>query len=148
MIWQLSDRELKIGKTLVMGVLNVTPDSFSDGGRFAVVDKALAQAEAIISAGADILDIGGESSRPGVTPVPEQEELDRVMPILEGLKNRDALISKHGSLVDRRQKAGVIHDLAAAKSSIPERDIRGQLVAFAAETVADPGADAGMAQQL
>jgi dihydropteroate synthase len=68
-----------------MGILNVTPDSFSDGGRFAAVDDALAQAERMISQGADILDVGGESTRPGARPVAETEELDRVIPIVEAL---------------------------------------------------------------
>ncbi len=68
-----------------MGVLNVTPDSFSDGGRFAAPDAALAHAEAMIAQGADWLDIGGESTRPGAQPVPESEELGRVLPVVEAL---------------------------------------------------------------
>jgi dihydropteroate synthase len=70
----------------VMGVLNVTPDSFSDGGRFAEPDAARAQARALVAAGADWLDVGGESTRPGAAPVPEQVELDRVLPIIEALR--------------------------------------------------------------
>ena len=76
---------LREPRTLVMGVLNVTPDSFSDGGRWLARDAALAHARAMIEAGADLIDIGGESTRPGAEPVPEQEELDRVMPVLEAL---------------------------------------------------------------
>ena len=68
-----------------MGILNVTPDSFSDGGRFAARDDALRQAERMVREGADILDIGGESTRPGAPPVPLAEELARVMPIVEAL---------------------------------------------------------------
>jgi dihydropteroate synthase len=68
-----------------MGILNVTPDSFSDGGRFATLDHALAQAELLVAQGADILDIGGESTRPGSAPVGEAEELDRVIPVVEAL---------------------------------------------------------------
>ncbi|MFD2369680.1 dihydropteroate synthase [Brevibacillus sp. GCM10020057] len=72
-------------RTLVMGILNVTPDSFSDGGRFVDLDQALAQARAMVEAGADIIDIGGESTRPGATPVDETEELDRVLPVIRRL---------------------------------------------------------------
>lgn len=74
---------MPLDRPLVMGVLNVTPDSFSDGGRHAGVAAALAHARAMVAAGADIIDIGGESTRPGAEPVPEQEELDRVIPVLE-----------------------------------------------------------------
>ncbi len=69
----------------VMGILNVTPDSFSDGGAFNFVEAALAHAEAMIRDGADIVDIGGESTRPGSTPVSMQAELDRVIPVIEAL---------------------------------------------------------------
>lgn len=68
-----------------MGVLNVTPDSFSDGGRFAARDAALAQARRMVAEGAAIVDVGGESTRPGAQPVSVQEELDRVMPVIESL---------------------------------------------------------------
>ncbi|TGG94315.1 dihydropteroate synthase [Natronospirillum operosum] len=71
-----------------MGVLNVTPDSFSDGGRFHAPDQALDQAAQMVAAGVDIVDIGGESTRPGAAPVSEQQELDRVLPVLEGLRQR------------------------------------------------------------
>ena len=72
-------------RTLVMGVVNVTPDSFSDGGRFLRVDDAVAQGLRLAAEGADYLDIGGESSRPGAEEVGEQEELDRVAPVIERL---------------------------------------------------------------
>ncbi|MDB5482991.1 MAG: dihydropteroate synthase [Caulobacteraceae bacterium] len=73
---------------LVMGILNVTPDSFSDGGRFTMLDDAVARAARMIADGADILDIGGESTRPGATPVGEVEELSRVIPVIEALAAR------------------------------------------------------------
>ncbi|GLK74233.1 dihydropteroate synthase [Ancylobacter dichloromethanicus] len=73
------------GRTLVMGILNVTPDSFSDGGRSAVLDDALANAHRLVAEGADILDIGGESTRPGHTPVPAEEEMARVLPAVKAL---------------------------------------------------------------
>lgn len=72
-------------RPLVMGVVNVTPDSFSDGGRFIEPDEALAQALRLVDEGADILDIGGESTRPGAQPVEEAEELARVIPVIERL---------------------------------------------------------------
>ena len=79
---------------LIMGILNVTPDSFSDGGRFSCADAALSQALTLVDEGADIIDIGGESTRPGADKVAEQEELDRVIPIIERLaKESDVAIS-------------------------------------------------------
>lgn len=74
-------------RPLVMGILNVTPDSFSDGGQFHSLDLALSHAEQMIAEGVDIIDIGGESTRPGVPPVPADEELRRVMPILYALRD-------------------------------------------------------------
>ncbi|WIJ26830.1 dihydropteroate synthase [Devosia sp. RR2S18] len=77
---------LQLGRrALVMGILNVTPDSFSDGGQHNLVESAVAHAQAMIAEGADILDIGGESTRPGAEPVGTQEELDRVMPVIDAL---------------------------------------------------------------
>lgn len=73
-------------KPLVMGILNATPDSFSDGGKFRTASDAIIQAELMIKSGADLIDIGGESTRPGATPISLQEELDRVLPIIEALK--------------------------------------------------------------
>jgi len=69
-----------------MGVLNVTPDSFSDGGRFASVETAVAQARRMIEAGADLIDVGGESTRPGAVPVAEDVELDRVLPVIAAIR--------------------------------------------------------------
>jgi dihydropteroate synthase len=73
------------GQTLVMGVVNVTPDSFSDGGRFLAPDRAVRHALELVAAGADLLDVGGESTRPGAEPVGEAEELERVLPVIEGI---------------------------------------------------------------
>ena len=78
---------------VVMGILNVTPDSFSDGGQYAGRDAALRHAEQLIAEGAEMIDVGGESSRPGSEPLSLQEELDRVMPVLEGLKGAPVGIS-------------------------------------------------------
>jgi len=73
-------------RALVMGILNVTPDSFSDGGRHNRVEAALAHARLMLAEGADIIDIGGESTRPGAEPVGVQEELDRVMPVIDAIR--------------------------------------------------------------
>jgi dihydropteroate synthase len=75
-------------RVLVMGVLNVTPDSFSDGGKYADLEGAVSRALEIEAEGADILDVGGESTRPGATPVSAEEELGRVMPVIEALRGR------------------------------------------------------------
>lgn len=72
----------------IMGILNVTPDSFSDGGQFKALDAALFHAQKMLNAGADILDIGGESTRPGALDVCEEEELSRVVPVIEGIRAR------------------------------------------------------------
>jgi dihydropteroate synthase len=84
MFWQTTRFRIDLAQPKVMGIVNVTPDSFSDGGRFADTRSALARCEQLLSEGADILDIGGESSRPGAQPVGVAEELDRVLPVLEG----------------------------------------------------------------
>ena len=76
------------GRVLIMGILNVTPDSFSDGGRFLSPDAAVERALAMEKEGADIIDVGGESSRPGADPVPVEEELRRVLPVLERLRGK------------------------------------------------------------
>ena len=78
-------------RTLIMGIVNVTPDSFSDGGHFFSPDRAMAQAMRMAEEGADILDIGGESTRPFSDPVSESEEMDRVLPVIEGLASRVAI---------------------------------------------------------
>ncbi len=79
------DRDLDLGRVAVMGVLNVTPDSFSDGGLWLDPQKAVAHGLEMVSAGAGIIDVGGESTRPGAEPVDEQEELRRVLPVVEAL---------------------------------------------------------------
>ena len=87
--WRLGRRSLPWGaRTLVMGVLNVTPDSFSDGGRFFDRARALEHAERLVAEGADILDIGGESTRPGSLDVDAEEEARRVVPVVEALAGR------------------------------------------------------------
>ncbi len=80
------DLPLRPHQPLLMGILNLTPDSFSDGGRFHSVDQALAQAMLLVEEGADILDLGAESSRPGASPVSVEEELARLLPVPSPLR--------------------------------------------------------------
>ena len=80
---KIGNREFDVtNRTYIMGILNVTPDSFSDGGKWNTMDHALKHAEAMIADGADILDVGGESTRPGHTPVSAEEEAARVVPVI------------------------------------------------------------------
>ncbi len=88
-IWKTSQREFDLSERVrVMAILNVTPDSFSDGGKFSTFGDALRQAEQHVIEGADMLDVGGESTRPGGQPVDPREEIDRVVPVIEELKRR------------------------------------------------------------
>jgi dihydropteroate synthase len=91
--WQCGRFALRLERVHVMGVLNVTPDSFSDGGRYAALDAALAQAQALVEQGADILDVGGESTRPGAAPVPPEVERERVLPLLRELRGLPVPVS-------------------------------------------------------
>jgi dihydropteroate synthase len=88
-LWKLKNRELQLGdRTLIMGILNVTPDSFSDGGRYVEPDQAYARALQLEEEGADILDIGAESTRPGSSRITETEELRRLVPVLRRLRDK------------------------------------------------------------
>jgi len=94
--WNIGARTLELGRrTLIMGVVNVTPDSFSDGGMFIDAEKAVVRAEQLLDEGANIIDIGGESTRPGSAVVSEEEERRRVLPVIRDLKRRriDAVVS-------------------------------------------------------
>lgn len=84
--WRIREGEIPLDRPCILGVLNVTPDSFSDGGRFATVEAAVAHARRLVAEGADMLDVGGESTRPGADPVPADEEMRRVLPVLERLR--------------------------------------------------------------
>ncbi|MGQ9634609.1 MAG: dihydropteroate synthase [Bryobacteraceae bacterium] len=91
-VWRLKDRELQLGdRTLLMGILNVTPDSFSDGGKFLDPDRAFARAVEMEEEGADIIDVGAESTRPGSTRISENEELRRLVPVLKRLRGKLAV---------------------------------------------------------
>ena len=116
-------RVLELSEPAVMGVLNVTPDSFSDGGRFVDADAALAQAERMAEEGAAIIDIGGESTRPGAAPVPADEQLRRVLPVLErlGAAGLPALLSVDTSSAAVMRQAGaagahMINDVRALRA--------------------------------
>jgi dihydropteroate synthase len=86
--WSICGKDILINRTLIMGVLNVTPDSFSDGDQFASPEKAIAHAEQMVADGADFIDVGGESTRPGSSVVGPEEELQRVLPVIRGLVKR------------------------------------------------------------
>lgn len=110
-------RVLDLARTHVMGILNVTPDSFSDGGRFSQLDAALRHAEAMVAAGATLIDVGGESTRPGARAVSPLEELERVAPIVERIhRELDVIISVDTSTPavmreTARLGAGLINDV-------------------------------------
>ncbi len=113
----IRDRRCDWGdRTYIMGVLNVTPDSFSDGGKFQTVAAAIAQAVSMVSAGADLLDIGGESTKPGATPVDERTELERVLPVIEGIR-RHADTERIPISIDTT-KASVAHAAVRAGADI------------------------------
>jgi dihydropteroate synthase len=109
--WRCREREIAVGeRTLVMGIVNVTPDSFSDGGMFEDAEAAMKHGLGLLEEGADVLDVGGESTRPGSDPVGVDEEVSRVLPVLEGLRREapEALLS-----VDTRKAAVASEALAA-----------------------------------
>ena len=120
LLWVCRDREVRLERTFIMGVLNVTPDSFSDGGAYADPDRAIARGLALEAEGADILDIGGESTRPGAAPVAEEEELRRVMPVLTALAQRTRCLlsvdTRHAAVARAALAAGahIINDVSAA----------------------------------
>lgn len=108
-------------RTLLMGILNVTPDSFSDGGQFIDKDTAVAHALQMVDEGADIIDVGGESTRPGAPPVPEDEELRRVVPVVETLTEElhiPVSVDTYKSNVARRcleAGAAIVNDISALR---------------------------------
>jgi len=104
-------------RTAVMGILNVTPDSFHDGGQYDALEDAVARAEAMIDAGVDVIDVGGESTRPGSDPVSVDEELDRVLPVIEEIADLDAMLSvdtRRAAVADATLEAGadIINDVS------------------------------------
>ena len=114
-------KSLDLTRTQVMGILNVTPDSFSDGGLFVSVPEALKQARQMLHEGATLIDVGGESTRPGATDVSVQEELDRVIPVIEAInKELDVIVSIDSSKPEVMKQAasagaGLINDVRALR---------------------------------
>src|SRR5258708_21389798 len=116
--WKLKNREIRLGdRTLILGVLNVTPDSFSDGGKYLEPDRAFAKAIELEEAGADILDIGAESTRPGSSRISASDELHRLVPVLKRL----------------REKVGIPISVDTYKAEVAERAIE-----LGAEIINDP----------
>ena len=108
--WQCGNRELALARPRIMGVLNVTPDSFSDGGAFKDVDDAVSHGLALLDAGADIIDVGGESTRPGFTAVSPDDEAKRVVPVVRALLDEGALVSidtRHAAVARMCVRLGV-----------------------------------------
>ena len=124
--------ELSLERPLVMGVLNVTPDSFSDGGRYFGHERAIARARAMVEEGADLIDIGGESTRPGAAPVSEDEELRRVLPVIEALHAAPVPLS-----VDTRRPRVMRAALAAGAAMV--NDVGALRAPGALEAVAPGG---------
>lgn len=134
--WRLPDGELELGaRTFIMGVVNVTPDSFSDGGRFFSPDEAVAHGLKLAAEGADILDVGGESARPGSDSISCEEEIKRVIPVISALKSRtDAVISidtQKAEVAKSAIEAGaqIINDISALRTDP-------QIASLAAQTKA------------
>lgn len=134
--WAIARGSIPLDRPIIMGILNVTPDSFSDGGRYLSPDQALQQAERLLAEGADILDIGGESTRPGSDPVPEQDELARVLPIVEALVRRHPAAALSVDTV----KASVAEAALGAGARIVNDVSGGRLDAEMGRTVARHGA--------
>lgn len=135
-LWKIAGETIDLSRRgWIMGVLNVTPDSFSDGGRFIEMDAALSQALSMVSEGADLIDVGGESTRPGADAVSEEEELRRVVPVIRRLRARtDVLISIDTS------KAGVARAALDAGATIVNDVTGGRADADMMGVVAERGA--------
>jgi dihydropteroate synthase len=120
--WLIRDRELDVdGRARIMGIVNVTPDSFSDGGRFSGVDAAVAYGLELVQQGADILDVGGESTRPGAEPISLEEERLRVLPVIASLRAASAaaisIDTSKAPLADEALQAGanIVNDVTAGR---------------------------------
>ena len=150
---------MKIGKynfdldhePIIMGILNVTPDSFSDGGKFNNIDAALKQTEKMIHEGAKIIDVGGESTRPGYTLISDEEEISRVVPVIEAVKERFNVAVSLDTYKADVAKAGIesgcdlINDVWGLKVSDVLKE---NSKAFAEANVTDPGYPAGANSKL
>lgn len=130
--WVVRGRALDVSRPLIMGIVNVTPDSFSDGGRYFEAAAALAHAQRLIEEGADLLDIGGESTRPGAADVLETDELARLLPLVEGLRDSGVALSVDTS------KPGVMRAVLAAGAAVIN-DVRALQEPGALDAVRDSG---------
>ncbi|NKE36345.1 dihydropteroate synthase [Natronococcus sp. JC468] len=134
-------------ETAVMGVLNVTPDSFHDGGEYDVLEDAVARAEAMVEAGADVIDVGGESTRPGADPISAAEEIDRVVPVLRRIEDLEVALSvdtRKAAVADAALEAGadVVNDVSGLEDPemrfvVADRDAS-LVVTHSLETPVDP----------
>jgi len=132
-VLQCGERTLPLDRVQIMGILNVTPDSFSDGGKFIELDAAMRQVEHMLNTGAAIIDIGGESTRPGAAAVNEQQEIDRVLPVLQAIVKRfDTIVSVDTS------KAAVMRESAAAGAGLLN-DVRALQEPDALQAAVDSG---------
>lgn len=109
-------------KTYILGILNITPDSFSDGGRFMALDQAVCQAEDLIKQGADIIDIGGESTRPGSLPVPADQQIARILPVIE------ALVQRHQTIISVDTTSSIVAQATLAAGASIINDVSGLLL--------------------
>jgi dihydropteroate synthase len=121
--------DIDLHSTRIMGVLNVTPDSFSDGGRFFNADSAVLHALQMEEDGADIIDVGGESSRPGADPVSEEKELSRVLPVIEGIRDKSqikiSIDTYKSGVAEQALRAGAdyINDISGLRSDPEMMDV-------------------------
>ena len=124
-IWRCRDRVVGLGaRTLVMGIVNVTPDSFSDGGMFTDAEDAIVHAATLVDEGADLIDIGGESTRPGSDPVSVAEELSRILPVIEGIRAARPTVvvsvdTRRAEVAERALAAGaaIVNDVGAGQDA-------------------------------
>ena len=117
--WSIAGRDIPLDHPVIIGIINVTPDSFSDGGKFSTVERAIAQAERLMADGSELLDVGGESTRPGAAPVSPDEEIARVVPVVEELARRRlgplSVDTRKGAVARAAIAAGaaVVNDVSA-----------------------------------
>jgi dihydropteroate synthase len=120
--WRCGRHAIDLSRPRVMGIVNVTPDSFADGGRYADASSAIAHAKRLIDDGADIIDVGGESTRPGALPVGEAEEIDRVLPVVCALARDGAIVSvdtRHAAVTRAAiaEGASIVNDVQALRDA-------------------------------
>ena len=126
MIWKIRNRSIRFDRPLLMGILNLTPDSFSDGGKFQSVENALHEAHRMVEEGADLLDLGGESTRPGAFEITAEEELNRILPVLKSLRKKIEIplsidtTKPEVARVCLEEGADIINDVSGLKDSGPE----------------------------